>query len=196
MALTTLTATKSVHMTSSDATTNQFGAGFVDVGEATGAVTIRRTLLQWDLSSLAGATISGVNFRFYDQGTDLTDNTRTMSCYRVLRAWGESTCTWNTTDGSTSWGTAGADNTTTDRESSSIGGLSMPNPPVAGYKDITLTASLVQEWVSGVMVNNGILLRMATETNDLHRFDSRSETNPPLLVIDYIPSGSMMMMMV
>lgn len=187
----TLNPTADVHINSDTPTVNQNGVGFIDVGEPTGAVSIRRLLIKFDLSSIpSNATFSAATLRLYDTGTDVTDNARTMNVHRLLRAFTETTATWNTTDGSTNWGTAGADNTTTDRETGTVGTISMPNPPVVGYVDITLTASLVQDWVDGDLTNNGFLLKMSTEGDDLHRFDSRNETNKPELVITYTVPGT------
>jgi len=188
MAQVTLNPSKDVHLTKTVPTVNQDSAS-LDVGEYNGNVgDIRRALLHFDLSSIpSGSTITVATFRIYDSGDNLATNTRTMRAYRLLRAWGETTATWNTTDGSTSWGTVGAYNTTNDLEATDIGSVSMPGTEVAGYVDITLTASKVQEWLNGTLANNGLLLGMDTELDDLHRFNSDEGANKPELVITYTP---------
>lgn len=191
MAQVTLNPTKDCHMTSTIATTNQDSAS-LDVGEYNGAVgDIRRTLMQFDLSSIpVGSTITAVTLRMYDTGANLATNTRTMRAYRCRRTWGETTVTWNTYDGSNNWGTAGCDNTTSDREATDIGSLSMPGTEVAGYNSVTITPSSVQDWFTGAFTNNGFLIKMDTETDDLHRFDSSEATNKPELVVTYdLPGG-------
>lgn len=194
MAQLTLNPSKDVPLQSDQATTNQDGTALF-VGEVKAATQTFRLLIQFDLSSIpTNATVSAATLRLYDEGTDLADNTRTMSAYRCKRTWGETTATWNTYDGSNNWGTAGADNTTSDRETTESGSISMPATEVAGYVDITLTVADIQAMVSGSYTNNGFVLRMATETDDCHKFSDRSgntTANKPQLVVTYTaPSGA------
>ena len=185
----TLNPTKNVHIAQTFPTTNQYNIGFIDVGESNLSVgDIRRTLIQFDLSSIpAGSTIITAQLKLYDQGTDLTNNARTMSIYRLKRSWVENQATWNVYSTGNSWSTAGAINTS-DSENSSVGSISMPNPPVSGYVTITISTTPIQEWLDGTFANNGFLIYMATEADDMHRFDSRNETNKPQLIISYTQS--------
>lgn len=193
MAQVTLNPSIDAHMTNgSQADINQ-DLGAWDVGEFNGASNdIRRGLMKFDLSSIpSGSTITAVTLRLYDIGLNLATNTRTMRCYRCLRNWGETTVTWNKYDGTNAWGTAGADNTTSDREAGDIGNISMPGTEVAGYVDITITASAIQDWLTGAVTNYGFVVRMDTETDDLHRFNgSEAGAFSPELVVTYdLPSG-------
>jgi hypothetical protein len=187
----TLTATADNRMLSDAPTTNYGTVNQLDVGHFATGDSKKRCLVKFDLSSVpVDATVISATFRIYDSGTDFTSNSRTMSAYRCLRAWTELGSTWNTYDGSNGWGTAGADSTSTDRESAAIGSVVMPDPAVEGYVDLTFTPSLVQQWVRGEFSNNGVVLRMATEANDMHRFLSREDsTNKPQLVVTYQEAG-------
>lgn len=175
---------------SSDAATTNYGSEQnIDVGELKGGTQVRRSLLKFDLSSIpTNAVVTSAILTVTDNGFDGATNDRVMSAYRVLRVWTSAGVTWNKFDGSSDWGTAGCSNTTSDREAAGIGTVSMPGTEVAQDYNITLTASKVQEWISGALTNNGIILQMATETDDLHRFYSLEYTTAgdrPVLTITY-----------
>lgn len=189
MASVTINANRSVHMEQGDPTTNKDGAPQIDVGESNSSAELRRGLVGFDTSSIPnGSVINSCDFKIYDGGGDLTDNARTMNVAQLLVDWVETEATWNIRKSATNWGTAGASNAA-DR-SASIGSQSMPNPPVAGYKTITLTTAEIQKWFDGTITQNGLTLYMETETNDMHRFQGSGEANPPQLVIDYTPPAS------
>ena len=189
MASVTLNANRSVFIDANTATTNYDSAPQIDVGESNSSAELRRGLVGFDTSSIpTNSTINSCDFKIYDGGGDLTDNARTMHVAQLLVDWVETEATWNIRKSATNWGTAGASNAT-DR-SASLGNQSMPNPPVAGYKTITLTTAEIQKWFDGTITQNGLTLYMETETNDMHRFQGSGEANPPQLVIDYTPPAS------
>lgn len=202
MAQVTLNATEAVHIdggtSGSQQTTNYEGlSAQLDIGKlGSGTGERRRSLIQFDLSSIpATATVTGVTFKIYNQGTDLTNNARTMRAYRIRRNWTENQVTWNVYTTGNSWTTAGCSDTTDDRESSELGTISVINPPVAGYMSSTFSTSLIQEWVDGTFTNNGLIWIMDTESDDMQRFDGEDDSNPPQLVIDYdLPSGGFIYM--
>lgn len=186
MATYNLTATESNRIEDANATTNYSTNNYFQVGEWNGGAVIDRSLLQFDLSSIpSGSIITSATLRLYDQGTNLSSNDRTMRVYRLLRNWVENQSTWNVYATASNWGTAGAANTTSDREGTDIGSISMPATEVAGYVDITLTTSAIQDMISGgSFTNNGFLLKMDTETNDMHQFSDQTVSNQePKLVI-------------
>ncbi len=193
MATVNLSPSGDTFINSANATTNQDGNDNMDVGEVVGGSDVRRGLIKFDLSSIpSNATVSSATLKIWDRGTDLSNNTRVLGAYRVLRSWTTNQTTWNKADSGNNWGTAGCSNTTTDREATDIGTVSITNPEVAGEYDITLTASKVQEWISGALTNNGILLQKATETDDLTRFNSSewsSSSERPILSITYSVGG-------
>ncbi len=166
----------------------------IAVGEAKGGTNCYwRGLIKFDLSSIpAGSTITSAVMTLTLNsagGTDATNN-RTMSVYRVLRAWAEATSDWNHYTGTTSWGTIGCANTTTDREAAAIGTCDFATTDSAGdAKVFTLTSSKIQEMITGgVFTNNGFLLQVATELNDAYYIASSAHataSSRPLLVITY-----------
>lgn len=190
----TVNANRSVFIDSNSATTNFDSAPQIDVGEALGSSELRRGLIGASILTqkpqLIGATITAVDFEIYDSGSDLTNNARTMYVAQLLTSWVETEATWNKRNTSTNWGTAGASGAG-DR-SAAIGSLSMPNPPVSGYKTIALDPAEIQKWITGEIVDNGITLYMATESDDMHRFNGSGEANPPRFVITYRPAPSML----
>lgn len=189
----TLIATASNRIEDANATTNYSANAYIQVGEWNGGAAKDRGLVKFDLSSIpTNATITSATLKLYDQAQNYATNTRTMSVYRVLRAWVANQSTWNVYSTGNSWGTAGCANTTNDRESSAIGSVSMPGTEVAGYVDITLTASAIQEMITGGgFTNNGFLLQMATETDDMHQFSDETVSGQELkLVVEYTtPAG-------
>lgn len=171
---------------------------FMGVGEATfAAAGPDRGLIKFDLSSIpASATItSAIMSLWLDQSATLhSDNARTMRAFRVLRAWVESQATWNVWSTGNSWGTAGASNTTTDREATDIGSCAFILSEAAGTKkDFMLSNSAVQQWVSGAFTNNGVVLINDTENEDffyLRSSDSTTSAQRPQFVVIYTaPSG-------
>ena len=202
MASKIITATGDTYLSSNTPTT-AYGSGTdFYFGEYNGGSDTTRTLIKFSFATnfsteLAQGyvVVSSASIRVRDIGTDFTNNARTADVYRMIRAWTEGTATWNTTDGSTSWGTAGAANTTNDRESTSIGSQSFPNPPSAGTDyTFSLTASAVEAMINGSFTDNGFLIKMQTETDDMHRFYSRENgtaANRPDITINYsvVPRG-------
>lgn len=174
-------------MSSAEATTN-YGTTAVFAAGNDG-VRSQRTLIKWDLSSIPGnAIVSSATLSIF-VAVDASNNARTLRAYRVLRAWTEDGATWNKYDGSSDWGTAGCANTSTDREATDIGTASIDaSPPVGTEYQISLTASKVQEWISGALTNNGLLLQADTENADSIQYDSAESLTAlekPKLVITY-----------
>jgi hypothetical protein len=158
----------------------------------TGA-SINRGWIKWDLSSIpAGSTVTSAILSLYTVAGYGT-NGRTHRVYRVLRA-ATHLANWNTYDGTNNWGTAGCSNTTSDREATDIGSVAIPNNPSAGTEyQFNLTASAVQEWINGTLTNNGFLIKVDTESDDLIAFDSSEGSTAnlkPKLVIEYTPPSS------
>ena len=122
---------------------------------------------------------------------DISGNTRVLSVYRCLRAWTEGGATWNKYDGTSDWGTAGASNAT-DREADAMGTASIAsNQTVNVAVPITLTVAKVQGWFNGGLANNGMVLQVATESNDQFRYaasDNGTAEYRPKMIITYIPT--------
>jgi len=184
----TIPADVATYISAQTATTNfRVSHAFLTVGEWSGGTQQDRGIIKFKLDDIpTGATITSAVLRIYDEGVNYASNTRTMRVYRVLRAMNLDQATWNVYSTGNNWGTAGAGNTTTDREATDIGSISMPATEVAQYYEITLTASEIEEMITGGgFTNNGFLLKMDTEDNDMHQFSDETDANPPQLVITY-----------
>lgn len=192
----TLNATAATYIELETPTTNYNGQPFVTVGEWNGGAQTNRGLLNFDVAGAgipATATIKSVVLKIYDEGVDYSSNTRTMRVYRLIRAFTNTQATWNIAATANNWGTAGCANTTTDREATDVGSISMPATEVVGYNDITLTTASIQDVVLGTFTFRGYLIKMDTETDDMHQFSDDLDANPPQLVINYdVPGGSPM----
>lgn len=198
MAQTTLTASADTRLQALQPTSAYGLETYLQVGEYNAGVGyVVRTLIKFDLSSIpTSATIVSATLRMYDSGANYSDNTRTMYANRSKRAWVESQATWNVYSTGNSWSTAGGATNSSDVELSAIGSVSMPATEVAGYVEISLTASAIQEWLTGTFTNNGLMISMGTELNDMHDFNSREGSNPPQLVITYSLGSALMSFMV
>jgi len=159
------------------------------VGEQKSITVIYRSLLKFDLSGIpSGSTITSAILTLNSDGQDLSDQSRTMRVYRVLRAWNVSQATWNVYTTGNNWGSAGCSNTSTDREATDIGSVTHPANPSSGDDIvITLTASSVEEMITdGGFINNGFLIQMDTESDDAGGFRSSqygTEADRPKLVV-------------
>lgn len=151
-----------------------------------------RSLVIFDLSGIpAGASIHSATLSAWlnAAGNAFADNDATISVYRILSLWGEMTATWNKYDGVNNWGTAGCSNIVTDREAVSVGSAPLQTTDAINSRhDFTLTAGAIEEWLSGVLTNNGILLKTDAELNDMYNFCSRTHATVgqrPKLTIVY-----------
>lgn len=161
---------------------------------------INRCLVKWDLSSIPANAIISSAVLTLTYAADYSSNARTLRAYRVKRAVDYDQVTWNKYDASNSWGTAGCGNTTSDREGTDIGNVSIPaNPTLDTTVDITLTASAIQEMVAGSFTNNGLLLKKDTESDDevdFYGVGYVTESKRPLLTITYtVPGGGSMLLL-
>jgi hypothetical protein len=162
-----------------------------DVDGTSGGNTCR-VLIKFDLSSIPPtATIYSATLSLW-LSANYSANTRTTRAFRQKRAWTETGASWSYYTGSSAWQVAGGFGTD-DCEQSDSGSLSLAPTEALGEKQWVLNPSKVQEWVSGAMANNGLVLKADTEYNDAHAFHSSDWTTAgerPKLVVDYTePSG-------
>ncbi len=164
----------------------------------------RGSLLQWDLSSIpADATVTGASLTVYVS----TAASATYYLYNMRRAWVEGTgtgsasgdgATWITYDGTNSWGTNGAANTSTDRYTVNLWGAGSSTFSSTGSKTVDLNANglaVVQGWADGSLSNYGLTIQnyaSSSTTYDL-RISSNNNTttaNRPRLNVTYcVESG-------
>lgn len=192
----TINADRSVFFDGNSPTSNYDFAPQLDVGEYNAGSEKRRSLVGFTIPKrIKGCEVVSATFRIYLSTSALSSNNRTIRAYRVKRAWVENQCTWNIYATGNNWGTAGCSNTTSDRDSTAIGTRAYSASEAAGYKDFTLTASLVQGWLDETFANNGIILISDSEVDDMQRHQGSTDANPPQLVINYKPTASSMLNM-
>ncbi len=166
------------------------------IGEDNRNTDVDRGLVKSDISSIPPtATVVSATQKMFIGFSDLADNNGTLEAYRIKRAWVSAQATWNIFSTGNNWGTAGCANTTTDRDVSNSGTVTVVNGSAVGTEfDIVLTVASMQEWVNGTMTNDGLLLKMSAESNDSFRFASSKNATPsyrPVLTVVYsVPAVS------
>jgi hypothetical protein len=173
-------------------TTNFVTAADVRAGEDnTSGAEVCRILIKFDLSSIpADAIVSSAVLSLW-QSSERSGNTRTFRVFRQKRDWVESQATWNIYKTSNNWQTAGGFGAD-DCEQTDIGSLSMTGTEGAGEKQFNLTASAIQEMISGAFVNNGFLIKTDTESDDMQLFRSATDGTSslrPKLTVTYEVGG-------
>lgn len=200
MATTTLTAITDGWINANAATAVNANSTYVATGYFSTPQT-NRGLLMFDISSLgSGWTVNSATLKL-TVSTNFLGTSHTLNVYRLRRkvVKGNSNGTvtesasWNNYNQASSlaWTTAGAGSTADDRDGTAIGSASITSA-TSGTISITLTASMVQEWLSDTWPNQGLILVASNESNTtLVRWRSRTDATAsyrPQLVIDYTPS--------
>lgn len=182
------TAGTDTRISSSSPTSNFETNVNLGVGEVTSGAQTLRTLIAFDLSSIpTNATVTSATLTIWIE-SDGSDNARTLRAFRLKRAWVESQATWNVYATGSSWGTAGAGNST-DAETTDVGSAAITSSQAAGDPiDIALDVTSVQEMVTGTFANHGWLLKVDTESDDQYTYrssNSAASAERPKLVIEY-----------
>lgn len=142
-----------------------------------------KALIQFNLSSLAGRTIDSATLRLYATAVNQDD---IVDIYRLRRSWVEGEVTWNKSDISTNWGTAGAGNTATDYYSTST--FARYIDTVGQWYSWTVTSD-VQAFANTPSTNFGWILYGRLCGNNRVTFasnqDNSSPAHPPELVVTY-----------
>lgn len=163
------------------------------VGEDNSTVAIRRSLIKVDLSSIPTTSIITSATLDISVFSDASDNARNLYAYRVLRNWDNNYACWTNYANSTAWGTAGCSGIGNDREGTAIGTVAVAaSPAVGSIISMPLSPTAVQGWVSGAVANYGVLLQVATESNDRITYNSSENgtgTLNPKWTINYTDSG-------
>jgi hypothetical protein len=132
--------------------------------------------------------VQKATLELYSVGWSGTDTT--IGAYRVLRSMQPCQATWNQAASGNNWGTAGANNTTTDRAATPE--ASATTDSLFHWSTFDLT-TLVQDWLDGRLANNGVLLRGALPpASEVFYFASAQYSNAqlrPRLVVNYRVSG-------
>jgi RHS repeat-associated protein len=152
------------HLASDTPASSQCGRSDLQAGY-TGAHK-RRILLSFDLSPLPPLpTVLKADLGLWvTAGSGSTP----YRVHRVTKAW-TNAATWNTTNGSTTWGTPGGDFSSTVSAERTV--------PAINEHRRWFPTGLVRDWVNGKHTNNGFLLKQATEaTNNVVTFVSKENS--------------------
>ena len=134
-------------------------------------------LFKWVLTSVpSAATVETASMTFYVEDS----STYAYSLYNMRQAWVEGTnngtagtgASWNFYGAGTgSWGTTGAQNTSSDRYDTNLWDAAAADFGTAGSKTFTLNAAgiaAVQGWVTTPGSNNGVTLQNYSGTSTDH----------------------------
>jgi hypothetical protein len=144
------------------------------------------SLLRFDLSPIpAGATIDEAWLEVYAGGWSGLGCDITIGAYAISNTVTITETTWNEAHHGTAWVGAGCSNVWLDRRPVAEYTLTTDGPRKWYRFDLT---GLVQEWVNGVLPNNGLLLRQEGYLPFTYFFTSHECTDPrlrPRLVVRY-----------
>lgn len=154
---------------------------------------ISRACMRFDLSGISGpVTVSAANLSLYYQ--DNAGATRTVEMRKLLSAFVDTQASWNYRTSGALWNVAGA-----------LGGTDVDATVIAtgvapGTVNTRFTVAgasftqLVQDWINGVVTNNGVILNVLDDTTTfdsvLRRVTSSTNVtaaNRPTLTITYTP---------
>ncbi len=153
-----LPAIADTYLRASTATTNYGSATTVSIRRKGILVDYREGgLFKFDTSSIpTSATISSASLSF----NVTTGSSYPFGLYEMKRNWVEESASWNTYDGSNSWGTVGAAHTTSDRGNTNL--WDNPSLSATGIQTYTLNAAgvgVVQGWVTNPDSNFGFTIQ-------------------------------------
>jgi len=169
------------YLSSAQPNQNFGGDGGFIAGESHSSANVLRALIKFPLTALApNASIQSAVLSLFLEG-NAADNARTFRVFRLKRLWSPSGATWNNWLAGQAWQTAGGFGAL-DCEQTDIGSLVIPAADAAGTAHaFTLTAAKVQEWLNGVLENDGLLLKADTEADEAHSWYSGNYVTVPAL---------------
>lgn len=173
-------------------TTNYDTNTSIQIGETNdpGATAYYRSWIKPDFSSIpAGVTFSSGVLKLTPI-VDASSNARTMRAHRCLRDVVSNQATWNIWKTANNWTSGGASSSGNDYEATEMGNGSIPASPTINTQmtAITFTASELQKLYDGTYTNNGIILFVDTQVNDLIIYASLDNATPayrPVITIGY-----------
>jgi len=153
---------------------------------------LNRPILWFNLSSIPKDAVVSSAILKLNVNSEFCDTAHTMNIYRCrrrtylidtsTRTWA-SHATWNRYrhDKALAWSTVGCDDTTNDREATTIGTLAV-STSMSGAKTVTLDAAKVQEWIDGTFPMQGLVMIASNEgpTNTMIRYSGSQTTNTAL----------------
>ena len=146
-------------------------------------------LVRFDLASITtGSTVLSATLQVYAGAWSGANES--IGVYAVLRGATASQATWNLARTGSAWGLTGCNDTNTDRRGTAVSTLTTSGINKWYTFDVR---ALVQEWVNGSLVNEGVLLRQAASSDSSFQFDSAQFSTAslrPKLVVKYQSVGT------
>lgn len=138
-----------------------------------------------DLSSLpSGATINAVTLKMY---SEVAFSGQVITIYQCLKPWVAGEVSGTNYSTGNPWETTGGEGPT-DR-TASVGTITaLSSDDGVQLSSTAISTSIVADWASGAVVNNGFSVYAPTGTF-VDWSGASDATNPPVLEIDYTASG-------
>ncbi|HUW83252.1 MAG TPA: DNRLRE domain-containing protein, partial [Phycisphaerae bacterium] len=161
--------------------------GDVDWGNGVGYYAdVKRSLIQFDTSQIpTDATVTSAKLELM---ISKAATTLTVEAFEVYQPWTLMGATWNDYDTGSAWGTAGCASVGVDRSGTVSGSVEIVPADVGLWKQIDLSATLIQSWVSSPASNKGILLKATNEASNEIRYRAENYTTlaeRPKLTVTY-----------
>jgi hypothetical protein len=186
--------TSDAYLDSASPTANTETEATMYVGEQAGGTDTTRTWIKPDFSTIPTGAIFTSAVLHLTPIVDLSSNARTMSAHRCLRDVVANQVTWNIWKTSNNWATAGCSNSSSDYDGAVVlGTMTQPASPTLNTAlDMTLSASNLQKLFDGTYTNNGIILFVDTQSDDMIGYASTNHATSayrPTITITYTTGG-------
>jgi len=160
--------TNIVHMIVTTPNTNYVSDGFFGIGEPILGTDVYRAWALPDFSLIPSGKIFNTSIMNITPIQDASNNSRVMDARRSLRNVVASEITWNNASSGVAWATPGGGNATTDYDgATAIGTVTQPASPTLNTPlQMTMAADELQKLYDGTYPNYGMLLFVATQTDD------------------------------
>lgn len=184
--------TEDVHIRENAPTTNYDGVDMTVDNGSSGSE--ENALIRFTgLSNITGpVTVSDATLELWLVQSGAASG-RSIIVESCIRAWGETTATWNTYDGTNNWTTAGALSAGNDIGASALADVATPETPTGEYRSFTSAAFIqdVEDIINGARSNDGWMLH-ATDTFaawDFRRSEGTDGQRPKLTVTYTVDGG-------
>jgi hypothetical protein len=147
----------------------------------------RFVTLRPDLTDLpSGATVNSVTLKLYSEAAF---SGQVVSIWQCLKAWVAGQVSGNNYSTGNAWEAVGGSGAS-DRSGSAVATITATSSDDGVQLSSTgISTTIVSDWKSGAVVNNGFLLYAPTGTF-VDWTGAADATNPPVLEIDYSESGT------
>ena len=201
-----ITASRDSYLDENNSTSNYGGSSNSSMSLNGNSGSRRKPILYFDLTSIGSAsTITSASLQLTYSSSISSSNASSSnknpfpaSIYKLSRLWTETGVTWSKTNGSTSWGSSGASNSSSDYSATDAGTFASSNWGVkssgatATSSDIT---NMIQGWITNPTSNYGMVIAPASASSSYSvkfgsRDNSTSSYRPKLTVVYTTPGVS------